>query len=201
MVNRLSLSEIYDLAYGNSDNEIFWIHPSKIDGYSAKDAREIVLKNNLRAADGIDDTDAPDILLTMYLCDCLNERNALIKEGKAVPTRLNISIFDYIDSLIYLIKELESSFALHILGATYYNDDGFFKPTDASSLLKQLKTALISASNREIEEMLETLVLEIFHVCYPWEAWPPRFESFLDADDLAFIREILSRPPWVNRTH
>jgi hypothetical protein len=188
---KLSLSDIHDLEYSDAPGDYFWIHPALIEGYKTSEAKKSAIQRQINISNNEESIDTPDTLLTDYLCKCLDQRKLLIDKGLFIPPKLTISIVEYIDALIYLVKDLQSSYACNILGATNYHDDDFFEPTYASVVLQRLKAAFISANTQEASLLVRDLILEIFHVGYPWGS-TPRFKSFLKDDEIDFIETILN---------
>lgn len=197
----LSLSEIYKIEYEDEGlGDYRWTHPRNITGFDPSNARTLAVQRDLGEATGpesIEDDfeDTPDTLITDYLAKCLELRSSYIKNGGNIPDQLSVTPLQYIDALLYLITELGSSYACHILGATHFHDDEFLTPRDAKPVLERLKMALQMCGDERILTLVRDLALEIFHLGYPWNSATPRFHDVLTKEETEFLQDLLQSTP------
>ncbi|MET1080002.1 MAG: hypothetical protein ABWY06_18465 [Pseudomonas sp.] len=195
-MHTLSLTDLYKLEYEEHAVGVYrWIHPAQIQGYNAEEVRKTAYQRYEESKDH-DDPDkdfeeTPDTLITDYLCACLDKRNALVADGLALPRELDISPDQYIDALIYLIARLGSNYACYRLGSTDYHTDNFILPEHAESILTQLREAWVNSADFREKDAFRSLMLEIFHLGYPWESPLPRFHDSLRSESNEFLIHLL----------
>ena len=197
----LSLSDIYKLEYEDQGiGDYRWIHPKAIVGFDKKNARALAMQRDLGEGDYENSAEAefeetPDTLITDYLAKCLERRNACLKNGIPLSRHLNVTPLEYVDAILYLITDLGSSYACHILGATHFHDDNFLSSQDARPILERLRIALQTTTDKRISNLVRDLILEIFHLGYPWTSNVPRFDEVLMGEEKAFLASLLKEKP------
>lgn len=193
-MSNLSLSQIKHAQDECIDIEM-WVHPRDIVGYDVSDARRLAIARSEDFSDN-EFEDTPDTLITDYLRRCLDRRKELLDKGEEVPVGLQISPFDYIDALIYLVLELESSYACYGLGSVVYQGEEFITPQYVSDILKRLKNSFADVKNSRQADLLRAVTLEFFKLGYPWNGERPRYEEKITESDKLFLIDLLRRGPY-----
>lgn len=196
--HKLSLSNIYKLEYEEQGlGNYFWIYPGKIEGFNHDLARSIAQKRSDDAylKDSASDMiasfgEAPDMLITDYLGKCLNKRMEFVRNGKEPPTELNITPVDYIEALLFLICNLGSAYACHILGATHFHNDDFFSAADAEWTLNRLRSAMDKCDGKHEKTIILELTCELFYIGHPWGESDVRFGDILSKDSKQFLQQL-----------
>jgi hypothetical protein len=172
-----------------------WVHPAEISGYDAASARVAAIERAQDLSPDSDFNDTPDTLITDHLRRCLDRRRELVSAGKQIPPGLQVSPFQYIDALIFLVLELESSYACYGLGSALYQQDEFLCGEHASEVLEKLRGALFKASNQHQWDMVRDIILEIFQLAYPWTGERIRFQEWLSESERSFLIDLLRGGP------
>jgi len=192
-----ALERMMDKASGGG--RLAWIRPQDVSYDASMAKRKAKARYESDPPGASDELEVPeDRVITNYLCECLDRRLFLRSKGEVLPPELDISFDLYVDAILFLIYEFEVPDAVNALGATCYHNDEFFAAGLANATLEELKTRYEHAPNRRVSDLLRTLLLELFHVGYPWVS-SPRYEKEIGPSGVGFLKSLLQVEPLASR--
>lgn len=168
-----------------------WLHPSEVVGHDQTSACSTAMARAVDPSPDQDFIDTPDTLITDHLRRCLDRRRELLSAGKQLPPGLEVSPIQYIDALVFLVLQLESSYACYGLGSAAYQTDDFISAAHATEILERLQSALYRANNSHQWDMIRDITLEVFRLAYPWIGEEIRYSESLSEPQRDFLIDLL----------
>jgi hypothetical protein len=169
-----------------------WINPRLINGFS----REALVKKNKSEwvhgyAKEDEYPDNEDVAIVGYLKSCIQEMRDLEEAGHPVPDALKINTGEFLDSAVYMMTELRSSYAGTRLGF----EQGFITSENCDEYLLSLRGIYFSfCDDAQLLDMLRDFILDQYKFGSLWDP-ESSFLNYLAVEGVEFLKYVRALGP------